>query len=1384
MPIYEYQGQHYDLPDGLSNDDALGKIKTHLGQTSAPKAPQQTISPDYQIPAADHNLPESSEGKVYAPPKPTDYWEEAKGLGSSLLTQGAGALSTGIGLAEAPFRAVAGNKTLDQAISEGTESAMKNLDVFPKPASGSADKYNEAIGEAINRVGVPLIGMPHLSTKGVIEQQRARNVEAIGREPPLPPVPEAPRAPQQPYSVPVTPEQVQQQGAFNRGLGEEQAPVVPDMSKQNELPFDTSPETVARNQAEASPQGDLFANLEAQDASVRDTYGQQQRKAADLQVLDDSRSDTQKAAWEAAFDKEDQRAGEQEANNRTAQQADTLSQALTGKPAFRAPKGQRGSAPFINDLADLVLRRTPEGYEAMKGDEKVGYLKSNLTPEQSKMLGENANIDIVKAQKGQGIGSALYKQWAADHEGRIAPSGKTTQDAWNVWKKNFPDKVDSFVTQEAQRLREGASKDVVLGNITDPSIRTRVAEAAQFRVPSGQRGSAPFINDIADVLSKLRGAKVTPESAKARSILGLENRIAPDPDVASGLPRAQVEADGKGFNSLESGSTLAAMTRKSTAVDMASKLIQNAGKRAELYVRQSVMPMEKAFQKLGTSSIQKLQKVVEWEAKADRAITPDEFTLSPKEQLALDQFRQMRSDALAIQNKTRVDMGLKEISAREFDAASRWQGDFRQPVRDASGKLVAYLAADTKYGLSKQIAAMKKKDPTLVIAPKQGHVVRSSSSKNDVQAAYTTMLDVLGRDDPAVQRMKELADEATANEAEGVAGQKKHFEYKVGIGGYVGDRPGMNAGKEARAFFQQQVHYGKNAYKWAAMQEAGAKVADIVNDPILKDKQPNNINYIKDYYREALGMGTAKWVRALEDAVRTTGVSPQVFKDAVGSAKSFFITQKLAGSLGFFITNMLQPFNAIPHLVDLKARGYGGNPLTAVPLGIMSGLAMAAGHTLTSLGHDFAADLAALPDGKFYTDAFKYAEDNGVTARSIYDEAPIDRNTGVGSAIMHVASKTMSIPETIVRATSYMTFVQMLRDSKKFTNQTEIFQKAEELTNASMVDYRTSERALGFGKLGTIGSALNTLQSFPMNYYNQFRYFTKEAMRGNPAPLLTALALQYAMSGANGVPGFQDLDKLFGWAKEHSSLAVWNKLKDFDPKTWMIDHLGAASVYGLVSTKSGINLSGRLSSPGLSDMAQSPGAPIVDMAKQAGNWADAITSPTNPTKWTQALYDSTPSGLQGLMETGPLKKQMSVTKEDGTTVYKKTSNLEDRQGQITRTPGEETIRALGLRSQREVMEKDLNGALLQKEKQIRDRSQAIINKTYDAMRNGDKEKVKELMAMYTQINGKAMDSAAIQKQIIDEYTTSLQRQTISGKNNMNAVIGIKKIKEMQDAAQP
>ena len=67
---------------------------------------------------------------------------------------------------------------------------------------------------------------------------------------------------------------------------------------------------------------------------------------------------------------------------------------------------------------------------------------------------------------------------------------------------------------------------------------------------------------------------------------------------------------------------------------------------------------------------------------------------------------------------------------------------------DADGKLVWYLADTTQRGVNNQLKALLAKEPSLKAG--KPHVVKSLKGGADIQSMYSTMLDILGRDDPAV----------------------------------------------------------------------------------------------------------------------------------------------------------------------------------------------------------------------------------------------------------------------------------------------------------------------------------------------------------------------------------------------------------------------------------------------------------------------------------------------------------------------------------------------------------------------------------------------------------------------------------------------------------
>ena len=892
------------------------------------------------------------------------------------------------------------------------------------------------------------------------------------------------------------------------------------------------------------------------------------------------------------------------------------------------------------------------------------------------------------------------------------------------------------------------------------------------RIPKSQRGGVYFGKDEV----KIDNSQVAEQGSL----------IPPNPEIAKVLEKAATEKDGKQWTYVQSGSTSTAMKSKSSAIKAASEIVQNALKRADLAIRNAVFPAEGSLRRLSKTEITELGTLMKDEMFSGERYDGNVLArnLSVKQLEAYRNMRDLFDKTLDAQNEARLAKGQEPISPKEAYLSSRWEGDFRRPVYDTNGKLVWYLAAKSKMGLESQSKALKARFPDLLIDPKKDHTVTSSQSKTDLQSMYSTMLDILGRDDPAIQKIQKAIEEQTVSQGEATLAQEKHFEKKANIRGFTGDRPGQSGAAEAIAMFQQQIQYAKNAFKWSEMQKAAEDIKAIVADPVLQETQPNNVKYIREYFKNAIGMGESQVSRAVGDALRTgLGVSPKVIDQAVGNMKSFFIMQKLAASPGYILSNMIQAGNTLPYLANLRSQGYKGNIGKAVLMGYPAGMAMGVAHILKATGGEY---VDRLPN-QFFKDAFQYAEQNGVTARSVYDEAPLQAGFGVLPNVANVAAKTMTVPETFVRATAFMTYAQMLKDSGKFTDQSKLFQKAEELVNMSMVDYRETERPLLFAKAGTAGNFMNTLQTFPMSFYNQWAYMLKEAVEGRPAGLLALAAFQYAVAGAMGIPGFQDAEELYKYIKNNLvSTGTWNEMSKSpflsDPKLWMMENLGNSSVYGALSDQTGLGITSRVAAPGAGAMLQSPVGPIKDIAKQVGSAASALMDPTNPTKVAQAAMNSAPVGLQGLLETAPFMEGITYnTKPDGTKVFMKNSDLEDRSGTYARTPEEVNIRKWGVRSQKEVVERDVGYATKLANQTLDKKSSELGSKIYNAARNGDTERVKELNQLYIDITGSALPAETFNREIKEEFYTDIQKNAPSGNTSVRKLMNAAKMQKLLES---
>jgi len=119
MPVYQYEGVHYDLPDGFSNEQAIAKIQSYLGVSAQPARPRQT---EY---TAEQMAPSSPEDVGFSGEAPS---EREKAVGRTLLGVGKGIVNPALAVGQfvAPERT---QDLLSRYKEARTELGGQGLDV-------------------------------------------------------------------------------------------------------------------------------------------------------------------------------------------------------------------------------------------------------------------------------------------------------------------------------------------------------------------------------------------------------------------------------------------------------------------------------------------------------------------------------------------------------------------------------------------------------------------------------------------------------------------------------------------------------------------------------------------------------------------------------------------------------------------------------------------------------------------------------------------------------------------------------------------------------------------------------------------------------------------------------------------------------------------------------------------------------------------------------------------------------------------------------------------------------------------------------------------------------------------------------------------------------
>jgi hypothetical protein len=824
-------------------------------------------------------------------------------------------------------------------------------------------------------------------------------------------------------------------------------------------------------------------------------------------------------------------------------------------------------------------------------------------------------------------------------------------------KPRIRTEFDARTTLEAKADQRTA--DLAKLGIT-PEVRNGLRRAA---VSVGKRqqgilhdptgGTIGKIADYIQAISKKPTNSTSPLSLRERQIEAIKNvpgmelsgMIAKDAD-----PEA-IRADLKNLPDITNGlgdavigsKEMQAQIKRNPVMYAVGNLFTNARKRFELYDTVALKPYEQAISKLVRSGeADSLMAVLMAESKAKRRLNDEQLAqvLNDKQIAVYKKHRQEMDIALAKQNAALPKD--KQITEHEAYMASRWGGQWRTPVYDKDGNVVWWIAERSKARAEHALEWLKKNEPDLDYSRSKidyRNQSLGSEGKNKL-AGYREMLAIVGEDSELTTRLQQKWEEKMSQEGFRAHGHDKHFEPKGGTKGHAGARPWENRTEDVRAFFEAQMSYLRESHLWAEQQTAVETVKKILYDTDLQKSHGNTLDWMREMARNELGSSTAKAAVAIEHSIaKALGTDPFTANKHLGTLKSYFYATKLGFfNVPFAVMSIVQPVFTMPHHIRLSDQGYQHNGLKTM----IDSMIMTAGTVLPKLVGDATmhkrGPLSSVP--KLYQDAFKYMEANGiVNLNQFSDVGHVNRSENT-RRVLDVINYSITAPEKIARTTAFMGYVSHLNQSGKFKgDEMGMFQKAEELTNLSMANFKHTERAPVFNRAGLAGNALVTLQTFKINQLNQLYDFGKGAAKGEGMkPLAAMLMIQATMAGAMGMYGIEHAEWLVKWIKKGlNELGIYDEgMMEFSPKKWMLENLPALASMGLTSQiMGGKDYHSRLDQGTILDPTFAGMLPFLnDIAEQVKDVAVAVANPTNAEKRDRAIQSVMPSSLKGFNEMG------------------------------------------------------------------------------------------------------------------------------------------------------
>ena len=1180
MPVYQYDGQHYDLPDGLTNEQAISKIKSHLGQS------------------------DKEDG---------GFVDKLKGLGEATLsvsTGAAGALAAPVPTAMQAIDAATNGKFKDFDFEKQLGSNMERMTYSPRTKEGQ--DYAETAGEFINRNLVPLapmLAMPHIGIKDAARAVEANRGKAIVDRPSVSAIEEKlNQIPNEKNDVPgqYSPPSsenpvihVDSNGVASRGLpdegmraGRESAEAYFERQLDEQHKATKDKEFLGAKQEEMFGNPDLF-ELKQEEMAKPDEGPLPEMKQGDLfEPYTNSHREFDQLGNERkplSFD-------EYKATVENLSREDTT--------RFQAPE-------------DLK-----QGYEEYKAtlDEKQGGLFD--APSQENAFKEAAYQDTVpakveehpfvkKASERIAKQEALIEKLQAKvEEGKAVPSLLFRAEKDLEGLKTTAETARTNV-ETALRKRETPSSF---------SARTR-KQGGGLLMDWGSKKNEEFLKRVPGLKEGLKD--LLPDERTPEQFIKEEAKT---PDLNQNLVQ-------KGFNYLTKGGVYQTLKTHNPLIKKVVDRFLEADNRAKAetgaLVHDKYAPAARALSKTEKADVWSVMRLAE---DAGKPITPEmmkEAGFNEKQANYVKIHQDVMEPMYAKLSEAMKAAGLEPVSRRVAYAASKARGDFRHFVYDKDGSVIGVVGANTKgihftkgplagkgFGLAHDMARIKEKFPEATIGEQRYY--GGTQSRNGTEAGFNQMLEFLSKNDPRLKEFVDMVNEMGREDAFNFMNAKSHTMAKKGIWGMEGRSLLKNAEQNAIDGMEAQVRYAETMIKWGELSKA------VEDTKPLMDKDnglnmPNAKSYLKNYTDNALGKNPTSVGRLFESLTgefgKATGIGSTIPAKLATGAKTI-VNGLLLGwaNVPFLITNMVQPFKAMP---EMKAFLESKGVKTTFDAG--TGYSYMARAAIDMMKERTGGKLDAITEG-----ALKYAKDNHVYSSDLFEagnsvkkDAEYYWNKGTQFGASQIEQTT--------RKNFFLATTKMLADNG-LTQKDGLYQAARRATDMAMNNYSHQEAPLAYTTMGSAGRMAYNLASYKHNELSRLSLFARELIKDkNAKPLAVALASQVAFAGLMGTVGYHEADAIVRMVSEAfgKPTSLTKMLLDSDVSKYFTYGMGAG--VGLDMTS---RLGMTVAPDSLANLAF-PGSTKIGQAAVAVK--DAAAHP-NEFNIKNAVREMSPSSVTGMMD--------------------------------------------------------------------------------------------------------------------------------------------------------